>query len=292
MSLPSIVTSRFDRLPGSARAGLWMTASAFCYAGSAAIVHHLSASMATFETVFLRNLFCLVFMSPWVIRVGWSAFRTQRIAMHVFRGFSSAVNISCMFGALAFIPIADMAAITFLQPILGSIIAVVVLKDASSGRRWSAVAVGFVGAMLIVRPGFATLDVGVLLALGSALAGAVVAIMIKDLVRTELPDTIAVYLFVFQTVIMLVPAILVWRTPTWEEFAWLALLGKISVWLQRTFNRAMVAADATVALPFNFTRLIWASVLGWILFAEVPDIWTWIGGTIIFAASVFIARRA
>jgi drug/metabolite transporter (DMT)-like permease len=124
------------------------------------------------------------------------------------------------------------------------------------------------------------------------LAGAVVAIMIKDLVRTELPDTIAVYLFVFQTVIMLVPAILVWRAPTWEEFTWLALLGQISVWLQRTFNRAMVAADATVALTFNFTRLIWASVLGWILFAEVPDIWTWIGGTIIFAASVFIARRA
>ena len=110
--------------------------------------------------------------------------------------------------------------------------------------------------------------------------------------RTESPDSIAVYLFVFQTVIMLVPAILVWRAPSAEELAWLALLGLIGVWLQRAFNRAMVAADATVALPFNFTRLIWAALLGWVLFAELPDIWTWIGGTIIFAATVFIARRS
>ena len=292
MSWQSFVAHRFDRLPGSARSGLWMSASAFCYAASAAIVHHLSVSMATFETVFLRNLFCLMFMMPWVFGVGWSAFRTQRLSMHLFRGLSSAVNISCMFGALAFIPIADMAAITFLQPILGSIIAVVVLKELSSGRRWSAAAAGFAGAMLIVRPGFETINVGVLLALGSAVAGAVVAIMIKDLVRTESPDTVVVYLFVFQTVIMLVPAIMVWRTPTLQEFAWLALLGLFGVWLQRAFNRAMQAADATVALPFNFTRLIWTAALGWILFSELPDIWTWIGGTIIFVASVSIVRRA
>ncbi len=285
------LASRFDRLPGNARAGLWMTASAFCYAASAAIVHHLSAQMATFEMVFLRNLFGLMFMMPWAIGVGRAAFRTQRLGMHTLRGLASAVNISCQFGALALIPIADMAAITFLQPIFGSIIAVVALKEVASGRRWSAVIAGFVGAMLIVRPGFEVLDAGMLLALVSALAGAVIAIMIKDLVRTDSPDTIAVYLFVFQTAIMLVPALLVWRTPNWEELGWLALLGLLGVWLQRSFNRAMAAADATVALPFNFTRLIWAALLGWVLFAELPDVWTWIGGTVIFAASVFIARR-
>ena len=123
------------------------------------------------------------------------------------------------------------------------------------------------------------------------LAGAIVAIMIKDLVRTETPDTVVVYLFVFQTAIMLIPAALVWRTPTWQEFGWLALLGLIGVWLQRTFNRGMQAADATVALPFNFTRLIWSAAFGWILFSYLPDLWTWIGGTIIFAASIYIARR-
>ena len=285
------IASHFDRLPGATRAGLWMTASAFCYAASAAIVRHMSADMPIFEMVFLRNLFALAFMMPWVASVGRAAFRTDRLGMHTLRGLGSAVNISCQFGALALIPIADMAAINFMQPIFGSIIAVVVLKEVASGRRWTAVAVGFLGAMLIIRPGIATVDAGVLLALASALAGAIVAIMIKDLVRTEQPDTIVVYLFVFQTAIMLVPAILVWRAPTLGEIAWLAALGLIGVWLQRAFNRAMAAADATVALPFNFTRLIWAALIGWIVFAESPDAWTWAGGTLIFAASVLIARR-
>jgi drug/metabolite transporter (DMT)-like permease len=286
-----VIASRFDRLPGATRAGIWMTASAFCYAASAAIVRHMSADMPIFEMVFLRNLFALAFMMPWVASVGRAALRTDRLGMHTLRGLGSAVNISCQFGALALIPIADMAAINFMQPIFGSIIAVVVLKEVASGRRWTAVAVGFLGAMLIIRPGIATVDAGVLLALASALAGAVVAIMIKDLVRTEQPDTIVVYLFVFQTAIMLVPAILVWRAPTPGEIAWLAALGLIGVWLQRAFNRAMAAADATVALPFNFTRLIWASLIGWIVFAESPDAWTWAGGTLIFAASVLMARR-
>ena len=291
MLLRDTLVKRFDRLPGGTQAGFWMTASAFCYAASAAIVHHLSRHLPTFEIVFLRTLFGLVLMTPWILGVGRAAFRTRRLGMHALRGFGSAVNISCIFGAVAFIPIADVAAITFLQPIFGSIIAVVALKEVSSGWRWAAVSVGFAGAMLIVRPGLNTRDIGVLLALGSAGLGAVVAILIKDLVRTETPDTIAVYLFVFEAAIMLVPAILVWRTPTWEELAWLVLLGLFGVWLQRSFNRAMAAADATIALPFNFTRLIWAALLGWVLFAELPDIWTWIGGTVIFAASVFIARR-
>ncbi len=292
MTSRNTLASRFDHLPGNVRAGLWMSASAFLYDDSAAIVHHLAADMPTFDIVFVRNLFVLMFMLPWVMSVGRAAFRTRRLGRHALRGFGSAINISCQFGALATIPIADLAAITFLQPIFGSIIAVIALKEAASGRRWSAVIAGFVGAVLIVRPGFETLDVGVALALASSLAGAIVAIMIKDLLRTESPDTIAVYLFVFQTAIMLVPAILVWRMPSWEELAWLAALGLTGVWLQRAFNRSMAAADATVALPFNFTRLIWAALLGWAMFGELPDTWTWIGGAIIFAATVFIARRA
>ncbi len=219
MRRTEIVGHWFAALPGATRAGIWMTASALCYAAATAIVRLLSADMPIFEMVFLRNLFALAFMMPWVASVGRAAFRTDRLGMHTLRGLASAVNISCQFGALALIPIADMAAITFLQPIFGSIIAVVVLKEVASGRRWTAVAVGFLGAMLIVRPGFASVDAGVMLALGSALAGAVVAIMIKDLVRTERPDTVVVYLFVFQTAIMLVPAILVWRAPTLEQFA-------------------------------------------------------------------------
>ncbi len=281
----------FDGLSGPARAGVWMTISAFCYAASAAIVRHLAAELPTFEIVFLRNLFGLACMLPWLVRLGPGALRTGRIGMHALRGMSSSVNISCQVGALAFIPIADMAAITFLQPVLGAIIAVIALGEAANGRRWTATLAGLMGALLIVRPGFEEINVGIMLALASATAGAIIAIMIKDMVRTESPAAIATYLFISQGIIMAIPAALVWAAPTWEQIGLLAALGVIGAILQVTFNRAMASADATVALPFNFTRLLWAALLGWLVFAEFPDAWTWIGGTIIFASSLYLARR-
>lgn len=278
-------------LPGPTRAGLWMTLSALCYAVSGTIVRHLAGELPTFEIVFVRNLFGLVVMAPWLIRMGAGGLRTHRISMHCLRGFSSAVNVSCQVAALAYLPVADMAAITFLQPVLGSLIAMAALGEAFNGRRWAATAMGFLGALLIIRPGFQAVDTGMVLALASAVAGAVIAIMIKDLVRTETPEAITAYLLIIQALIMFIPAMMVWTPPSWEQLFWLAVLGLVGVVLQVTFNRSMRAADATIALPFNFTRLLWAALLGWLVFAEFPDFWVWVGGAIIFGASVFLARR-
>lgn len=281
----------FDGWPGPVRAGLWMSASALLYACSSTVVRHLAQEMPTFEIVFLRNMFALLFMVPWLMRVGAGVLATRRLELHFTRGLTSMINVSCQVGALALIPVADMAAISFLQPVFGSAIAIIALGEASNGRRWSAVILGFIGAMLIIRPGFETVNVGIGLAMGSALMGSVVAIMIKYMLRTETPDAVAAYLFIFQAIISLVPALLVWQDPTWPQLGWLAVMGLLSLGLQRTFNRAMLAADATVALPFNFTRLIWASALGFVVFSEVPDAWTWIGGAVIFAASIQLSRR-
>lgn len=291
MRIANSVGPWFAALPGSTRAAFWMSASALFYAISSAIVRHVAQDLPTFELVFLRDVFALAFMTPWLMRAGIGALRTQRIGLHGLRGLTSMVNVSLQFGALAFIPIADMAAFSFLQPIFGSIIAIAALGEALSGRRWAAVLLGFAGAMLIIRPGFEAFNVGIYLALGSAFAGSVIAIMIKYMLRTETPDAIAAYLFIFQTALALVPAIIVWRTPTLEQFLWMAAVGWLSVMLQRTFNRAMAAADATVALPFNFSRLIWAALVGFVVFGELPDAWTWVGAAIIFGASIFLARH-
>jgi drug/metabolite transporter (DMT)-like permease len=110
-------------------------------------------------------------------------------------------------------------------------------------------------------------------------------------VRTDPPDTVAAYLFVFQTVLSLGPALYVWRPLTPGQWAWLVALGFLGMLIQRCFNRAMAAADASVAVPFNFTRLIWAALLGYFAFAEIPTVWTWIGGTVIFGASIVLTRK-
>jgi drug/metabolite transporter (DMT)-like permease len=284
-------TARFSALPGPVRSGIWMSVSAVTYVVSIAIGRYLAPEIDVFQIVFMRNAFSIVFMMPWLMKVGLGAMRTNQIGKHITRGFLSSANVTLLFAAVALIPIADMAAINFLQPVLGAAIAGFVLGEVAGRRRWLAISMGFVGAVLVVRPGFAEFNLGIGLALCSALAGALVSIMIKTLVRTDPPDTIAAWLFVTQSLILLVPAIMVWQTPTPEQWALFALIGFMSVILQRTYNRGIQAADVSVAMPFNFTRLIWAALLGWIVFAEFPDTWTWIGGTVIFISSIWLTRQ-
>lgn len=285
------LTARFAALPGPVRSGIWMSVSAITYVISIAIGRYMAPSIDVFQIAFLRNAFAILFMMPWLMKVGLGAMRTRQIGKHVIRGFMSSTNVTLLFAAVALIPIADMSAINFLQPVIGAAIAGFVLGEVVGRRRWLAISMGFVGAVLVIRPGFAEFNLGMAYALGSAIAGAFVSIMIKTLVRTDPPDTIAAWLFVMQTLTLLIPALFVWRMPSPDEWGLFAFIGLMSVILQRTYNRGIQAADISVAMPFNFTRLIWAALLGWLVFAEFPDVWTWIGGIIIFVASVWLARQ-
>ena len=286
----SVILTRFRALPGPLRSGIWMSISAVAYVVSIAIGRYMAPDIEVFQIVFLRNAFAVFFMLPWLISVGLSGMRTKQIGRHVFRGFMSSTNVTLLFAAVALIPIVDMSAIGFLQPVIASAIAGFVLGEVVSRYRWLAIASGFAGALIVIRPGFGEFNLGTAFALGSALSGALVSIMIKSLVRTDPPDTIAAWLFVTQALILFIPTIIVWNNPTPEQWGLFALIGFVSVILQRTYNRGVQAADMSIAMPFNFTRLIWATMLGWIVFSELPDIWTWIGGMIIFSASIWLTR--
>jgi len=279
-------------MPPVARAAYWMTISAFGYAASAALVHHLTQRLPVFEVAMGRNVFALCFMVPWLMRVGLGAIRTEHLGMHATRGILSAANMWCLFGALSLAPVADVSAITFMMPIIASVFAVIFLKEATTTRQWLAALAGFAGALIVIRPGMSDYNPGLLLAVGAVLAGSGVAMMIKSLLKFDPPDTVAVYLFGTHILFGLVPTIVVWITPAPAELGWFVVLGYLGALIQRTFNRAMSETDASVALPFNFTRLIWAALFGYLFFAEVPDLWTWVGGSIIFVASIWLTRIA
>ena len=285
------IIAKISILPGPLQAGIWMSISAVTYVVSIAIGRYIAPDIEVFQIAFLRNAFAVLFMMPWLMKVGIGAMRTNQISRHILRGFMSSANVTLLFAAVALIPIADMSAINFLQPVIGAAIAGLVLGEVVSRARWIAIIAGFAGALIMIRPGFAEYNIGIAFALGSGVAGALVSIMIKTLVRRDPPDTIAAWLFVTQTLILLIPTIIVWKNPTLEQWILFAVIGFMSVILQRTYNRGIQAADVSVAMPFNFTRLIWAALLGWIVFAEFPDIWTWVGGTVIFAASVWLTRQ-
>ena len=189
------------------------------------------------------------------------------------------------------VPVADAVALSFTAPLFTTILAIIILKEVVRLRRWTATLVGFAGAMLILRPGFATVDPVLLLVILSSAGMAAAFIVIKILSRTESSSTIVAYLNLFMVPAALVPALFVWQWPTAGEYLWLFLIGVFGTCAHLAMTKAFSIAETTVVMPFDFTRLPFTALIGYIAFSEVPDLWTWIGAAVIFASTFYIARR-
>ena len=277
-------------LPDPWRGALWMMGSTASWCGMAAIARHFSGEIHTFEIVFFRSVFGSIFLIPWLLGVGLNGLKTNRVGMHLIRGLTGLAIIYLLFSAIQLAPMGEVAAIVASRPIFASVLAVLILHEASKGRRWSSAFIGFIGAVIIIRPGTTELSTGVLLALSAALTMAVLSIILKSLARTEKPDTIVIWQMVVFTPCSMVPALFVWVTPSLEQLALLVGVGLFGTATQRCLTRAYAAADATVVVPFDFSRLIFAAVIGFLLFNEFPDIWTWVGGTIICLAILWMVK--
>lgn len=261
------------------------------FASMHAVIRIASSEQHPFEIAFFRNLFGLVVLSPFLLRHGFGALRTRRLPLHAARG---AVHVSAMlmfFTAVPITPLGTVAALSFTAPLFVTVGAVLVLGEVVRIRRIAALAVGFVGALVIIRPGVAALDPGSLLVLGSSAVWAGAMILIKLLSRTESSLTMTAYMAVFLTPLSSIAAAFVWRWPSPEELGWFALMGSLGTVAHLCLAQAFREADAAAVLPVDFLRLIWASVFGYLLFGEVPVLFVWIGGTIIFASTLYLAYR-
>ena len=262
-----------------------MIASAVAWTVMVAIARGLSKEIHTFEIVFFRSFFSLLFFLPWLMRVGRPGLRTDRPWAHLSRGLSGLAALYLLFGALYYTPMAEVAAITFTRPVFASIGAILFLHEVASGRRWTACIVGLAGVLIIIRPGLTAFDIGQLLAVGCVICMTVTALTVKSLARTEAPDTIAMYQVVVFSAVSLVPMLFVWTTPDPASLGLLVLMGLCGNWSQRAMTRGYAVADATVVLPYEYTRLPISALFGLVLFGEFPDAWTWVGGGVIFLAA-------
>ena len=278
-------------LPAAVRAGLWILTAGGMFVLMMAIARHLSDRLDMLVIVFWRAAFGILFMAPWLARRGLVALHTKKSGGHLVRGLASYGGLCCLFYAATMMPLADITAINFIRPIVASGLAIVVLGEAALGRRWAATLIGFAGALIVVRPGFAEVNEGVFLVLSAVVFGSVGAIAAKYLVRTDHPDTMAMYMVLIVTPVALVPALFVWQWPDFDTLMFLLALGGLGTLSQRALSRAYRAADATVVMSLDFTRLPVAALVGYVLFAELPDIWIWVGGAVIAVSSVFIAHR-
>ncbi len=158
-------------------------------------------------------------------------------------------------------------------------------------RRWTALIVGFIGAMIMLRPGMAPLGIGQALALFSALSGGVMAVLLKELSSRDDPDKIVFLTTLIMTPLSLVPALFVWKWPTLDLLPIIIVVGLTGVFGHVCLMRGFRATDASLVLTFEFSRLPFTVALGFFLFAELIDVWTWVGAAIIFVSAVYIVRR-
>jgi len=277
--------------PNTLRGATWMLISCAAMAGIAAIARHLASEMHPFMIMFFRLLVAQLCMLPWLFYNGIGILKTERLGLYATRALFTCGAMLTWFTAVATVPITDVTAITFITPIFATVGAALVLRETVRARRWTATAIGFAGAMIILRPGFIELTPGHWMAVASAAFGSITVLIIKSLSRTEDPTKVVFYVGLFLLPVSMILAATVWETPSRHLWIWIAALGPVATFAHITLVKAMSLADASAVLPFDFARLPFAALLGWMAFGEISDMWTWIGAAVIFVSGVYIGRR-
>jgi len=277
---------QFGRLRGVAL----MAFSTLAFSAMHSTIKHVSGDVDTFMIVFFRNLFGFVALLPLFIRHGLTPLRTRRIGTHIFRVSINFVSMTMFFYALAITPLAEVAALSFSAPIFATFLAIFFFKEMVGLGRWAAIILGFLGTVVILRPGFEQISLGAILALSAALSWGGAIMVIKSLGKTESVLTVTAYMVLLLIPISLIPALLVWEWPTWQQLGWLLLVGIFGSVGHLTLNQALREAPTNVIMPIDFVRLIWVAIMGYFIFGEMPDIFVWIGGAMIFSSGLWIAH--
>lgn len=291
MKLFAPIASAFAELPGALRACFWFVLAGGMFVAMLAIVRDVGGELDMLLIVFWRSFFGVFLMLPWVVRRGGNALHTRRFGWHVVRAVLNYISLYVWLVAATMIPLADLTAIGFTRPIIASLLAVAILGEAMRARRWIATLIGFLGAMIVIRPGFSEFNPGLAYIAVGVAGASIMSILVKFLSRTDPPDTTTMYLVGIMTPMTLVVALFVWKWPEPHQWPWLIAIAALSTYSQRALARAYQAADATVVLSFDFLRLPIAATIGFVAFREFPDQWVWLGAAIICGSSIYIAQR-
>ena len=268
-----------------------MIMSTICFVSMQSLIRQIGGELPPVEVAFFRNLFGFCAIAPIFFRQGFKPLKTSRLRLHALRGALQGVSMMAFFTGVTMVPFAEATSISFSAPLFATILAVIILREKIRIRRISALLFGFVGVLVVLRPGFVEVGIGQGLLLSSSLIWGAAIIVIKRLSISESAATQTAYMGLFMTPITFLPALYVWQTPTIDQLAWMALIGIFGTIGHLCFAGAFRRAESSALLPLDFLRLLWASLLGYFLFVEIPDFWVWIGGGLIFTSATYIAFR-
>ena len=274
-----------------ARAALLMLLSTLFFGLMAVTIRLASARLSTPEVAFFRNLFGLLALLPLLWRSVPGVFRTRQLPRYFLRSAIGIGSMLCGFWALGHLPMAQAVSLSYSTPLFVTIAAVIWLGEKVRRRRWTAVILGFLGVMVIVRPGTAGFSAGSLVAVAAAVLSSVVAIQIKQLSRLDPPDTIVFYTYAFWVPLSLLPALFAWSWPQGLDWVWLVATGAFGTGGQLLWTRALQLGEVSALTPISFMQLPLVTGLAWLLFDETIDHWTVAGALIIFGANLYIAHR-
>ena len=254
-------------------------------------VKYLSNDLHPIIICFYRCLMGLIIIAPFMAKNNFKALKTDRMKLQIFRALINIISMICWFSAIGMMHFEKATALGFTTPLFTTILAVLVLGEVIRFHRTAALLLGFIGIIIIIRPGYVPFEFGTVLMLIASFSFSFVLIFVKKLSATDSSQTIIFYHLLFMTPVFFILSLFFWETISLYQlliFIFMGASGLLSHWC---LAQAFKLSDTTFVMPLQFTKLIWASLIGLFMFAEQPEIWTWIGGLIIFISVVYITYR-
>ncbi len=270
-----------------------MTTGMFLFAAVDTQAKFLTGSFHPFQIGWLRVIGLVLGIAFLTAIYGRRIFVTQRLGLQIFRGVLAVISALCFIFAIQFVPLADAVAASFVAPFFVTILGAVVLREKVGYRRWVAVVVGFIGALIIVRPGMDAVHPAVFLVILAAFMFASRQVIGRLISSTDKTITTVAYTALTGGLLLSLPLAFVWRWPQSNlELALFAAVAVLSGVSEVLLIKALEVADAVALAPIHYSILIWATFYGYVIFGDLPDRWTWLGTIIIVAAGLYTIQRA
>lgn len=270
----------------------YMVAATILFAASSAASKWLVATYPVGEVLFTRTavslITCALFILP---RTGFAVFHTQRLSHHVMRSVSQGFSQTFLLIAFSLMPLAGAIAINFSSPLFATLVSALLLKEAVGMARWAALLVGFCGVLIVTNPGADSFQIGALFALANAVLYGSVTAAVRGMTATESAETLTLYQLTLLTAFFTLLLPLGWVTPTPADAVWIVFNGASNAVGQYWWTRALHLAPASAVAPFYYLSLIWASVLGFAVWDEIPTVSLIVGSAVVVASGLFLILR-
>ncbi len=286
-----MAVAQLRRLPPNMQGALWLVSGGFIFTSNSAMIRLLSTEIESVQTAFFRAIFSVLLLSPMMLTGRVKPWQSERIQGHFWRTAMGTTSMVLGFYAVSMLPLADATALAFSQPLFSVVLAALVLREKVRWRRWSATIVGFIGVLVMVRPGSGSLQPGAAVALLNALASATSILLVRRLSDSEKPLMILTQFAIFSTLLLAGPAIWFWKWPS--AWGWALAVGvSISATIGQYFwVQAFAVGEMSAVAPFDYLRLPFAVFVGWMIWSEMPVVWTYVGAAVVIASALYIAYR-